>query len=127
MVQMLVKLRRRARTIASGALAAMTVVLFATCVAAAELPADLMPCCRAMHHDCGETSVQASCCGGELQDARSLAATKPTTGPGPAAVLTTSLPMVCAPDMAERQPRIAVRSSGPPAVPSYVLISSFRI
>ena len=128
MKDVLRRFRRHARVTASAALAVMGVMLFVTCVSAADMTPEQKACCAAMHHDCGKTAVQASCCEGEIRQDRSLAATKPTIGLVPlvalVAILTTPpLPIA----YGQQAPLVDRSSSGPPGVPTYLFVSSFRI
>ena len=124
---MLRRLRRHARVTASLAVAALAVMVFATCVSKAMTPEE-MACCEAMHHDCGEMAVQSSCCGGRADQDHSLAATKPTMAPVPVAELVAIVATPYEPHQVDSGIWVSETSSpSPPGVPTYLFVSSFRI
>jgi hypothetical protein len=80
-----------------------------------------------MHHDCGETALERSCCAGETQNVPTLVAMKSATAPIAPAVVVTVLHTLApfAPFLNDlRHTDDALK---PPGVATYVLVSSFRI
>lgn len=120
--------RRRMRLAASAVTAALCVMLFVTCVSAAQMTPAQKACCAAMRHDCGEMARDASCCTGETQADRSLVAAKPTSVALPIALLMAVLDMPRAPVASTRRVARAEPSAlKPPGIPTYLFVSSFRI
>lgn len=125
---MLRRLRHHARLTASAALVAMSLVVSATCVSAAQMTPEQHACCEAMRHDCGKAAVEMSCCGGKADQDQSLAAAKTTAAPAPSPVLVAILATVYEPPSLESRTWVAHTSSpSPPGVPTYLFVSSFRI
>lgn len=97
----------------------------AECFAAMQTTVEQHACCAAMKGQC-EMAVSASCCPTESQR---FVAPKATTSLIPVAVLVAVLGV---PPVAPARPSHVVApadasSSGPPGVPTYLFVSSFRI
>jgi hypothetical protein len=97
------------------------------CVTTAMTP-EQKACCAAMKGDC-EMSVSSPCCPPETQESQSFLAAKPTIAVVPVAVLVAVLgvPPVSRPSAAHTIAPPDASSSGPPGVPTYLFVSSFRI
>jgi hypothetical protein len=114
-------------------LASSLVLVFAAassveCVTGATMTSEQMACCAHMHGDC-EMAITSPCCGGETQDGQSRVPTKADVGLVPAqallAVLTT--PPVILRILPRHLVPAETSSAGPPGVPTYLFVSSFRI
>jgi hypothetical protein len=117
----------RLRPIASTLILVFAVVSSAECLTAG-LSAEQKACCAAMQHDCGKMRVESSCCTGDVENLQGLTATKPSVGLLPVvalvAILTTPLTPIA---VAPRASVPDLSSIGPPGVPTYLFVSSFRI
>lgn len=109
---------------------ALAVVVSADCMTARDLTAAQKACCAAMGHDCGEGAVRPDCCPAPTAQIAQLSVAKTVplvTAPQPvlASVLALTEPLADA--------CLAVRdflngsSRKPPGVPTYLLISTFRL
>ena len=121
-------LRQLSRPMANMLMVALAVVSSAECLAIGLTP-EQKACCAAMQHDCGRMAIESSCCANETHDDPSVAATKPSAGFVPVAAL---FAILTAPSISlQGSPRFAVTaetsSPGPPGVPTYLFVSSFRI
>jgi hypothetical protein len=87
-----------------------------------------MACCAAMHGECGHMAI-SSCCPPATQNVPALVATKPTVVSAPVAALLAVLPALTLVISSGPRPLFAAdaRSAGPPGVPTYVFVSSFRV
>lgn len=121
-------LRRTVRSLAGLLILALAVVSLVQCAFGNTKTAKPMLCCAAMHHDCGEMAV-LSCCTGHVQQVQGVVATKSTVACVPVAALLAVL--VTPPPGGSSLPRasftVESRSAGPPGVPTYLFVSSFRI
>ena len=106
----------------------MAVSLVATCFSAAEMTPEQQVCCASMQHACGDMAVETSCCTGEGQPDAGMVAATPASATFAAATpiaAIAALPVPAAPTggafLVDAAP---VR---PPGVPTYLLISAFRI
>ena len=106
---------------------AVATVSFAECFATAQTP-EQHACCAAMKGDC-EMAVSAACCAPEATDAQGLTATTQTITVAAVAVLVAILPAsaVASPASSHVIPAPDGSASGPPGVPTYLFLSSFRI
>lgn len=110
-------------------MAAVVVMLFATCLSAAKMTPAQRACCEAMHHDCAEMAVQSSCCAGQTQeDPGLIEATKPTAGSPPVALLVAVFNVrLSSPTPSSSWSRLDTSSPSPPGVPTYLFVSSLRL
>ena len=120
-------LKRLRRPLAGAFVLAFAVVSSAECATAAMTP-EQKACCAAMNGDC-EMGISSSCCSTEVLDSQSFAATKPTTASVPVAAL---VAVLITPAVATTTPQRFVSqpdasSMGPPGIPTYLFVSSFRI
>ena len=120
--------RRRTKRPAQSLIAAMAVSLVATCLSAAEMTPEQQVCCASMQHACGNMAVETSCCTGERQPSAEMVAATTASATFAAATpiaVIAALPVPAAPTggafLVDAAP---VR---PPGVPTYLLISAFRI
>jgi len=115
------------RPIAGVLVLAMAVVSSAECFAAMQMTPDQHACCAAMKGEC-EMAVSASCCPTDTTEPGVVAA-KPAISLVPAAVLVAvlSVPPVAVANPSHVIPAPDASSSGPPGVPTYLFVSSFRI
>jgi hypothetical protein len=129
---MAVSMRKRLtgllRPVAGVLTLVFAVVSSAECATGATMTEEEKACCAAMHGDC-EMAIAATCCTGEVQDDQSLVATKADVVLVPAQPL---LAVLDTPPVILRSlPRHLVpterSSTGPPGVPTYLFVSSFRI
>ena len=106
---------------------AVALVSSAECFAAAKTE-EQHACCAAMRGEC-ETAVSAACCATEATDAQGLTATKQTITVAAVAVLVAILPAsaVASPASSHVIPAPDGSAAGPPGVPTYLFVSSFRI
>jgi hypothetical protein len=120
--------KRAVRSLAGLLILALAVVSFVQCAFGNAKTARLMACCAAMHGECGHMAI-SSCCPPETQSVPGSVATKPTTAPAPIAVLLAVLPTPALAISSGPRPLFApdARSAGPPGVPTYVFVSSFRV
>ena len=121
-------LRRRVRPIASTLLLAFAVASSAECLTIGLTP-EQKACCATMPQDCGEMAVESSCCASETHQADGVVATKPAVAVAPVATLLAilSAPAVSAPSSSRLAFTTETSSAGPPGVPTYLFVSSFRI
>jgi hypothetical protein len=105
----------------------LAVMSAAECAAAAMTP-EQMACCAAMKGDC-EKAISSHCCDHDGESAERFVATKATHQFVPAAVVIailnppplafrTTIRLLDAPEAS---------TSGPPGIPTYLFVSSFRI
>mgnify|MGYP003350118625 CR=1 FL=1 len=122
---MLHRARRATRPIAAVLAVALAAVVSAECIPDGRITAGEHACCAAMEMNCHATVEQGCCSPQSPQVAQTLAVKPVTVAPPIAAVaaLTMSPASVGAGTAAVR----AVVSASPPGVPTYVLVSSFRI
>lgn len=115
------------RSVAGVLMLAVAVVSSAECLAAAQTP-EQHACCAAMMGEC-EMAVSAACCATEPTDAQGLTATKQTIAVIPVAVLVAILPASAVASRASSHvvPAPDGSSSGPPGIPTYLFVASFRI
>jgi hypothetical protein len=117
----------RLRPIASTLMLAFAVLSSAECLTAGLKP-EQKACCAAMQHHCGEMAIESSCCSGEVEGLQGFTATKPSVDVIPVvalvAMLTTPSPPIA---IAQRATVTELSSTGPPGVPTYLFVSSFRI
>jgi hypothetical protein len=120
--------KRAVRSLAGLLILALAVVSFVQCAFGSAKTARLMTCCAAMHGECGHVAI-SSCCPPETQNVLGLVATKSTVAPAPVAVLLAVLPAPTRAMSSGPRPLFAAdaRSAGPPGVPTYVFVSSFRV
>jgi hypothetical protein len=85
-------------------------------------------CCAAMKGECRK-SIGPHCCDGESESSRRFLATKTTEEVIPAAVVVALLtdPPVQPPSATHAPGAPEATSAGPPGVPTYLFVSSFRI
>ena len=116
------------RPVASFLMLVLAVGSLAACIRGAAMTAEQMACCAAMHGDC-EMAIASPCCGGETQDGQSLVATKPAVGFVPVAPLLAilSTPPVILRALPRNLVPAETSSTGPPGVPTYLFVSSFRL
>jgi hypothetical protein len=115
--------------VAGAVTLSMAVVLSVSCLAAKEMTPEEKVCCAAMGHDCGAAAVEVNCCSGEAAKVDALAPiTIETLASAPLPVVVALLEM---PDLVDRVS--GIRHSGsqppvrPPGIPTYLLVSTFRI
>lgn len=121
---MLAILRGRVGTVAVSA--ALFTMLFASCLAASELPARKPACCAAMQHGCDGMSMESSCCAVSSTSAPALVPAKPA-GPGQPVAVPSEATGLLAGLSVSRLPSVPAIDPSPPGVPTYLLVSSFRI
>ena len=125
---MLRRLRMR-RALAGVLTLVLGIVTSVSCVAAQDMTPEQKACCAAMDHDCGAAAIDAGCCSGEAAKADSVSAASiqmPISAPVAilVAVLDVGAPLTS-----------LYRSGGPgtgapvrpPGIPTYLLVSAFRI
>ena len=122
-------LRRHTRRVTLGLILTLAVMVSVECVSAKDTTQAQMACCAAMSHDCGAMAQKQSCCGstasrvvqGAAVPRVSLMAPDATPvelkTPPPASFHDQSRPVAFFIDVA----------TNPPGVPTYLLISTFRI
>ena len=124
-------MRRRARlclrTAASLLLLLLALEPVVECGVEAMTP-EQHACCAAMKGEC-KKSIAPHCCGGAVESSPSVAAMKGSEGVVPAAVLVAILtpPPIAPPTTRHLLDAPGASSSGPPGVPTYLFVSSFRI
>ena len=120
--------KRTVRSLASLLILALAVIPIVQCAFGSAKTGTLMACCAAMHGECGHMAI-SSCCPPETQNVPGLVATKPTVAPAPIAVLLAVLPAPALAICNGSRPLFAAdaRSTGPPGIPTYVFVSSFRV
>jgi hypothetical protein len=120
--------KRTVRSLAGLLILALAVIPIVQCAFGDAKTATPMACCAAMHGECGHTAV-SSCCPPATQNVAGSVATKPTIAPAPVAMLLAVFPAPALAMSSGPRPLLAAdaRSAGPPGVPTYVFVSSFRI
>ena len=119
---------RRSRPAAAALIMALTLTFVANCVRVAGATAEQQACCAAMDHDCGPMAEEYVCCTAEISKAQ----------PGPVGkglMLAPPSPLLVA-IVGDAEPR-PLRSlwhravdetvGRSPGVPTYVLVSTFRL
>lgn len=108
--------------------AAIAVAVLGTCVIGAQTP-EQKACCAAMQHGCGEMALATSCCAGERQTDPGMVVAKAA-----ATLFALDSPVGTAAAFLVPIASDAARAFGldtvtvePPGVPTYLLVSSFRI
>lgn len=122
-------LRRHTRRVTFGLILTLAVMVSVECVSAEDMTPAEMACCAAMNHDCGEMVQKQACC----------ASTAPRVEQGPAVprivlavpqATSVQLPVLAAASYpGESRPAPVFIGVVPklPGVPTYLLISTFRI
>ena len=122
-------LRRHMRRVTSGLILTLAVTVSAECVSAEDLTPAQMACCAAMNHDCGAMAPKQGCCStaaprvdqGSASPRMSLAA--PHAG-----VVQLALQVPASPSLTSRHAQLSRGfDPKPPGVPTYLLISTFRV
>ena len=121
-------LRRIVRPLAGALVLAVALASSAECLTAAQMTPDQHACCAAMKGAC-EMAVGAPCCASDATDSTGFLAIKPTLAPTPVAVLVAvlSVPRVVAVPVGHADAAPDASALGPPGVPTYLFVSSFRI
>ena len=121
-------LLRTVRPIASALALALVVVSSAECLTMGNATPEQHACCASMQQDCDRASM-ASCCDSELEESPGLVAAKPTVVVAPVVALLAILtePGVLLSSATHSGRATDWRSTGPPGVPTYLFVSSFRI
>lgn len=122
-------LRRNIRSLASALMLTFAIGVSAQCVSASQMTAAQQACCAAMGHDCGTAAKEQGCCSSEAPRVDVVSAAKRMTISAPYAAVT----QVAATEIA--RPLLVITRAGwfdhaapsPPGVPTYILISTFRI
>ncbi len=122
-------LRRHTRPVICGLILALAAMVSAECVMAEDLTPAQMACCATMNHDCGAMAQKQDCCStaaprvdqGSASPRMSLAA--PHAG---VVRLVMHLPALPSPLSPQKRPFKGFEAK-PPGVPTYLLISTFRI
>ena len=107
----------------------IAVIASASCLTAKDMTPEQKACCAAMDHDCGAAAIDAGCCSGEAAKANSVSAASvqtPTFAPVAmlVAVLDFAAPLTSLHRSGGRGTGAPVR---PPGIPTYLLVSTFRI
>ena len=120
--------KRTVRSLAGLLILALAVIPIMQCAFGDAKTAAPMACCAAMHGECGHMAI-SSCCPPATQNVPALVATKPTVVSAPVAALLAVLPAPALAISSGPRPLFAAdaRSAGPPGVPTYVFVSSFRV
>ena len=116
------------RPVAGALMLAVAVVSSGECLRAAQMTPDQHACCVAMKGEC-EMAITASCCGTEASESLGVIATKATVDLVPVSVLVAVLSLPAVAESLDSHIAAApeASSSGPPGVPTYLFVSSFRI
>ena len=116
---------RALRPVAVTLVVAIAAIVSANCLTARTQTAAERACCAAMAHHCGEAAINAKCCGERTQNRDSVAALTAAalTAPVPGLLAILDMPAVATGS------GVAVSSVfvKPPGIPTYVLVSTFRI
>lgn len=114
--------------------AGMLMLAFAVLPSARCLATSLMPeqeaCCATMAHDCGKKAVTVSCCPGETRQIEGVVTPKVGVAFAPVVALVALLVAAApaaVPTSAQAASGPETSSTGPPGIPTYLFVSSFRI
>ena len=120
---------RAMRPIAGGVMLAVAVVLSGNCVTAKDVTPQQKACCAAMGHDCGALAIEQACCEGEAKKVDALTPlSAPDFATAPVPVLVALLDALTTPAMPTGFFNSASRAQvRPPGIPTYLLVSTFRI
>jgi len=117
------------RPVAGAVTLAMAVVLSATCVVTKDMTPQQKACCAAMGHDCGRTAMERACCPGEAKKVDALTpVSAPEFAASPVAIVVALLDPLTPPAILSgffNSASLALVK--PPGIPTYLLVSSFRI
>ena len=121
--------RRRSRPAAWALIVALTLAFVVNCVPEADATPAQTACCVAMAHDCGAASIEQSCCASEVASLESLAAKTPVAVSAPPAaafvcVFAPPSPLFSRASLVTSVRLVPVK---PPKIPTYLLVSTFRI
>lgn len=118
---------RTIRLVAGALVLAVAIAPSVECFASAQMTPARHACCAAMNGEC-DVAVTASCCPTDT-DSLVFISTKQTVDFNPVAVLVAILSMPAIADSLEWRTVAPAETSasGPPGVPTYLYISSFRI
>ena len=122
-------LKRVARQLASVMMLTFAVVSSAECMLGDTSTHEQRPCCATMHGECDHMAVSSPCCPPPTQNVQGLVATKPTVVSVPVFVLLTvfSSPAHTISSVTHDPTAAETSSAGPPGVPTYLFVSSFRV
>ena len=120
--------KRMSRQVGSLLMLAIAVASSSECLTTAQNTPVEHACCVGMKGTC-DMAIGASCCPNEKTETLGVIATKPQfkliPGPPLVAILSTSPPAKYRQSSNSLTPKLS--SSGPPGVPTYLFVSSFRI
>ena len=121
--------RRHVRSVTSGVILTLLVMVSAECVTAEDLTPAQMACCAMMNHDCGEMAPRQSCCSTVTPRVDQGSALPRMSLPVPHApvIQLTMHAAASYPPISEHAPSFRGFEPKPPGVPTYLLISTFRI
>ena len=120
-------LRAHRRVTTSAVAAALCTMLFATCLTAATQTERRMSCCPVMQ-DCGTVAMASSCCAVPSSPSHALIPARPAQPQkAVATVAATLLHVGSLPIVLHIRLKPDATSAGPPGVPTYLFVSSFRI
>jgi hypothetical protein len=119
---------RRTRPAAAALIMALTVTFLANCVAAAGATAEQQACCAAMDHDCGPMAEEHGCCTAETSKVQSGRVVKGLMLAPPSPLLVAIL-VDAEPRLLRSQwnPTVDETTGRSPGVPTYILVSTFRL
>ena len=120
-------MRRMIRRVARVLLFAVAIAPSVECFASAQMTPAQHVCCAAMKGEC-DMAVSASCCPTDTTESLGVVSTKQIVDFNPVSMLVAvlSVPLVAA-SVDHVVPAPEGSSSGPPGVPTYLFVSSFRI
>jgi len=108
--------------------AAMCTMLFATCLTAAEATGRSKSCCAAMQRGCDNATVESSCCVVPSGTDPATLSSQTVDHRDPMVMAASTLRRGIDPAPVHRHPSgTAHASPGPPGVPTYLFVSTFRI
>ena len=121
-------LQRMIRPVAGMLMLAFAVLPSARCLASSLVP-EQKACCATMGHDCGKEAVTASCCPGDTHQIEGVVTPKAGAACAPVVALVALLVAAPAaiPASAHSASGPETSSTGPPGIPTYLFVSSFRI
>ena len=120
--------RRMIRLVASAVMLAVAIAPSVECFASAQMTPAQHACCAAMKGEC-DMAISASCCPTDTAESLGLISTKQTVDFNPISVLVAilSVPLIAESLEWRSVSPVETSSSGPPGVPTYLFVSSFRI
>jgi hypothetical protein len=118
---------RMSRAVSCAVALAIAVALSATCFAAADMNSSEMACCASMADNCG-TAVQHGCCPTTAVKLDVLAGSPKVVVTAPV-LASVAIPFVSAIERLTSGPPLRLDRSfaKPPGLPTYLLVSTFRI